>query len=100
MPYFSYTKTQITPVNPEVSLHPDHIGGLRLAVASYSGIETKFGLCLPKFNAAPRKPIKAERAAPAPAPVTQPSPVTADPTISKPDAVQAQTVTTENVAEG
>jgi len=51
-----YTKTEISPVNPEVSLHPDHIGGLRLAVASFSGIETKFGLMLPKFNTAPRKP--------------------------------------------
>lgn len=38
------------PVNPDVSLHPDHIGGLRLAVASFAGIETKFGLCLPVFR--------------------------------------------------
>ena len=36
--------------NPDVSLHPDHIGGMRLAVASFAGIETKFGLCLPKFS--------------------------------------------------
>lgn len=49
-----YTKTEITPVNPEVSLHPDHIGGLRLAVSSFSGVESKFGLMLPKFNSAPK----------------------------------------------
>lgn len=36
--------------NPDLSLHPDHIGGMRLAVASFAGIETKFGLCLPKFS--------------------------------------------------
>ena len=52
---FRYTKTEVTPVNPDVSLHPDHIGGLRLAVSSFSGIETKFGLVLPKFNAVPSK---------------------------------------------
>ncbi|XP_066912954.1 electrogenic aspartate/glutamate antiporter SLC25A13, mitochondrial-like [Clytia hemisphaerica] len=48
-----YTRTELTPRNPEVSLHPDHIGGLRLAVASFSGIETKFGLMLPKFSPPP-----------------------------------------------
>jgi len=47
------TRTELTPRDPEVSLHPDHIGGLRLAVASFSGIETKFGLMLPKFNPPP-----------------------------------------------
>lgn len=43
-------KTEMKPVNPDVSLHQDHIGGLRLAVASFAGIETKFGLCLPVFQ--------------------------------------------------
>lgn len=47
---FSITRTELTPRNPEMSLHPDHIGGLRLAVASFSGVETKFGLMLPKFD--------------------------------------------------
>jgi len=36
-------------INPDISLHPDHVGGMRLAVASFAGIETRFGLCLPKF---------------------------------------------------
>jgi len=36
--------------NPDISMHPDHIGGMRLAVASFAGIETRFGLCLPKFS--------------------------------------------------
>ena len=52
----SSPKTELAPVNPEVSVHPDHIGGLRLAVSTYSGIETKFGLFLPKFQAAPPRP--------------------------------------------
>ncbi|XP_070535510.1 LOW QUALITY PROTEIN: electrogenic aspartate/glutamate antiporter SLC25A12, mitochondrial-like [Ptychodera flava] len=37
--------TELPPVNP------DHIGGMRLAVATFSGAETKFGLWLPKFRA-------------------------------------------------
>jgi solute carrier family 25 aspartate/glutamate transporter 12/13 len=47
---FSAPKTEMKPVNPDISLHADHIGGLRLAVASFAGIETKFGLCLPVFQ--------------------------------------------------
>lgn len=31
-------------------VNPDHIGGLRLAVATFAGVETKFGLFLPKFH--------------------------------------------------
>ncbi|XP_033114725.1 calcium-binding mitochondrial carrier protein Aralar1-like [Anneissia japonica] len=38
----------LPPVNPE------HIGGLRLAVATFTGVESKFGLFLPKF----RNPIQ------------------------------------------
>ena len=38
------------PVNPHISLHADHTGGLRLAVASFAGIKTKFGLCFPVFQ--------------------------------------------------
>src|SRR4029434_8483263 len=29
--------------------NPDHIGGFRLAVATFAGIESKFGLHLPRF---------------------------------------------------
>jgi len=32
--------------------NPDHIGGYRLALPVFSGIESKFGLCLPKFRLA------------------------------------------------
>ncbi|KAF7248168.1 Calcium-binding mitochondrial carrier protein Aralar1 [Varanus komodoensis] len=32
--------------------HPDHIGGYRLATATFAGIESKFGLSLPKFRSA------------------------------------------------
>lgn len=58
----SAPKTELVPQNPEVSRHPDHIGGLRLAVSTYSGIETKFGLYLPKFQAAPGKSGSASKA--------------------------------------
>uniref|UniRef100_A0A2A6BZC3 HLH domain-containing protein n=1 Tax=Pristionchus pacificus TaxID=54126 RepID=A0A2A6BZC3_PRIPA len=34
----------------ESSLNPDHIGGYRLAAATFSGIEHKFGLFLPRFE--------------------------------------------------
>ncbi|ESO04472.1 hypothetical protein HELRODRAFT_172859 [Helobdella robusta] len=30
--------------------NPDHIGGYRLALAAFDGMETKFGLCFPKFK--------------------------------------------------
>ncbi|EDV28209.1 uncharacterized protein TRIADDRAFT_21712, partial [Trichoplax adhaerens] len=33
-----------------ISGNPDHIGGMKLAVASFVGLETKFGLTLPKFK--------------------------------------------------
>ncbi|KAK2150605.1 hypothetical protein LSH36_399g06029 [Paralvinella palmiformis] len=37
---------------PEVLLptNPDHIGGYRLALATFTGMEAKFGLCLPKYR--------------------------------------------------
>ncbi|KJH44448.1 Calcium-binding carrier protein Aralar1 [Dictyocaulus viviparus] len=34
------------------SLNPDHVGGYRLAAATFSGIEHKFGLFLPRFEPA------------------------------------------------
>ncbi|XP_046355558.1 electrogenic aspartate/glutamate antiporter SLC25A13, mitochondrial-like isoform X1 [Haliotis cracherodii] len=33
-----------------MSRNPDHIGGYRLAHATFQGIESQFGLCLPKFR--------------------------------------------------
>ncbi|KAL8561913.1 hypothetical protein ACOMHN_046703 [Nucella lapillus] len=33
-----------------LSKNPDHIGGYRMALATFDGIETKFGLMLPKFK--------------------------------------------------
>lgn len=36
----------------ESSLNPDHVGGYRLAAATFSGIEHKFGLFLPRFERA------------------------------------------------
>ncbi|KAM5157905.1 electrogenic aspartate/glutamate antiporter SLC25A13, mitochondrial [Mantella aurantiaca] len=33
--------------------NPDHVGGYKLAVATFAGIESKFGLYLPRFQAPP-----------------------------------------------
>lgn len=30
--------------------NPDHIGGYSVALPIFSGIESKFGLCFPKFS--------------------------------------------------
>lgn len=32
------------------STNPDHIGGYQVALPIFQGIESKFGLCLPKFR--------------------------------------------------
>jgi len=31
-------------------VNPDHVGGYRLALATFQGIESQFGISLPKFN--------------------------------------------------
>lgn len=38
------------------SAQPDHIGGYQAAIPILEGIETKFGLCLPKFRVATVQP--------------------------------------------
>lgn len=38
------------------STNRDHIGGYEVALPILTGIETKFGLCLPRFQPAPRPP--------------------------------------------
>jgi solute carrier family 25 (mitochondrial aspartate/glutamate transporter), member 12/13 len=41
------------PMKPEHvyrSSNPDHIGGYSLALATFAGVESKFGLFLPKFK--------------------------------------------------
>lgn len=40
-------KSRIADLPP---VNPDHIGGYRLATATFAGIENKFGLYLPKFK--------------------------------------------------
>uniref|UniRef100_A0A6I8NDU3 Solute carrier family 25 member 13 n=1 Tax=Ornithorhynchus anatinus TaxID=9258 RepID=A0A6I8NDU3_ORNAN len=37
---------------PAALLDPDHVGGYRRAVATFAGIESKFGLQLPRFSSA------------------------------------------------
>lgn len=39
--------------NPIYKINPDHIGGYQAAIPLFSGIETKFGLCLPRFSRPP-----------------------------------------------
>nr|XP_009925532.1 PREDICTED: calcium-binding mitochondrial carrier protein Aralar1 isoform X2 [Haliaeetus albicilla] len=41
------SKTRISDLPP---VNPEHIGGYRLATATFAGIENKFGLYLPKFR--------------------------------------------------
>ncbi|CAI4226539.1 unnamed protein product [Auanema sp. JU1783] len=41
---------QMKSISDDSSMNPDHIGGYRLASATFSGIEHKFGLFLPKFE--------------------------------------------------
>ncbi|XP_072506847.1 electrogenic aspartate/glutamate antiporter SLC25A13, mitochondrial [Notamacropus eugenii] len=52
--YVDFGGTKPTPSEPAVkSLHPpnaDHVGGYKLAVATFAGIENKFGLYLPRFK--------------------------------------------------
>ncbi|CAJ0957825.1 unnamed protein product, partial [Mesorhabditis belari] len=48
-PTGSESATQKT-LTDELSLNPDHIGGYKLAAATFSGIEHKFGLFLPRFE--------------------------------------------------
>jgi solute carrier family 25 aspartate/glutamate transporter 12/13 len=40
----------------ERSENPDHIGGYKLAAATFSGIESKFGLFLPHFETRLHRP--------------------------------------------
>lgn len=41
------------------STNPDHIGGYQIALPIFTGIESKFGLCLPRFQAVtPGKQLK------------------------------------------
>ncbi|XP_032807532.2 electrogenic aspartate/glutamate antiporter SLC25A13, mitochondrial-like [Petromyzon marinus] len=52
---FGGRRPETVPKSPLADLPPtrvDHIGGYRLANATFSGIENKFGLCLPKFHVA------------------------------------------------
>ncbi|XP_020279971.1 calcium-binding mitochondrial carrier protein Aralar1 isoform X2 [Pseudomyrmex gracilis] len=51
-PSGSEQKVPTTGVADEIrSTNPDHIGGYQVALPIFTGIETKFGLCLPRFQA-------------------------------------------------
>lgn len=48
-PTGSDVKTQIEPITASKTSNVDHIGGYQAAIPMLNGIETKFGLCLPRF---------------------------------------------------
>ncbi|XP_076169185.1 calcium-binding mitochondrial carrier protein Aralar1 isoform X3 [Ptiloglossa arizonensis] len=51
-PSGSEQKVPATGIAHEIrSTNPDHIGGYQVALPIFTGIETKFGLCLPRFQA-------------------------------------------------
>ncbi|XP_068985225.1 calcium-binding mitochondrial carrier protein Aralar1 isoform X1 [Bombus flavifrons] len=51
-PTGSEQKVPATGMADEIrSTNPDHIGGYQIALPIFTGIETKFGLCLPRFQA-------------------------------------------------
>ncbi|XP_014809797.1 PREDICTED: calcium-binding mitochondrial carrier protein Aralar1 [Calidris pugnax] len=50
-------KTRISDLPP---VNPEHIGGYRLATATFAGIENKFGLYLPKFRSSSVAPAQAK----------------------------------------
>lgn len=55
-----HPKSRISGLPP---VNPDHLGGYRLATATFAGIENKFGLSLPKFRAASATPVQTKAAA-------------------------------------
>ncbi|KAK3106010.1 hypothetical protein FSP39_010838 [Pinctada imbricata] len=44
------SEARSTQIEEQLSRNPDHIGGYRLALATFNGMESKFGLMLPKFK--------------------------------------------------
>uniref|UniRef100_A0A672IUR3 Calcium-binding mitochondrial carrier protein Aralar1-like n=1 Tax=Salarias fasciatus TaxID=181472 RepID=A0A672IUR3_SALFA len=63
-------KSRISELPP---INADHVGGYRLAAATFAGVENKFGLHLPKFKSSGVVSIHPpEPAAPAPAPAQEP----------------------------
>ncbi|XP_046491868.1 calcium-binding mitochondrial carrier protein Aralar1 isoform X4 [Neodiprion pinetum] len=55
-PTGSEQKVPTTGVANEIrSTNPDHIGGYQVALPIFAGIETKFGLCLPRYQAVAAK---------------------------------------------
>ncbi|XP_066597735.1 calcium-binding mitochondrial carrier protein Aralar1 isoform X2 [Prorops nasuta] len=51
-PTGSEQKVPTTGLSDDIrSTNPDHIGGYQIALPIFTGIETKFGLCLPRFQA-------------------------------------------------
>lgn len=45
------SEASATKIEEQLSRNPDHVGGYRLAKATFAGMEAKFGLMLPRFKA-------------------------------------------------
>ena len=78
-------------------LNPDHVGGFKVAAATFAGIEHKFGLKMPRFNTAsipmyvpmdavnkiaPMTPASTPAPTPAPAPAPTPAEPSAEPVVT------------------
>ena len=77
-------------------LNPDHVGGFKVAAATFAGIEHKFGLKMPRFNTASIPmyvPVDAVNKIAPMQPVT-PAPVQAPPTPTEAPAPSAEPVVT------
>ena len=46
----SGSEAEVPAGRAQLSNHPDHVGGFQVAMPIFSGIESKFGLVLPKFT--------------------------------------------------
>ena len=49
-PIGSVHKPRTIHVSDLPPINPDHVGGFKVAAATFAGVEHKFGLALPKFN--------------------------------------------------
>ena len=82
-------------------LNPDHVGGFKVAAATFAGIEHKFGLKMPRFNTAsipmyvPMDSVK--KIAPMSPVVSTPPPPA--PTPAEPSAEPVVAVQTESKSE-
>lgn len=82
-------------------LNPDHVGGFKVAAATFAGIEHKFGLKMPRFNTASIPmyvPVDAVNKIAPMQPVT-PAPVQAPPAPTEAPSAEPVVTVTESKSE-